>query len=431
MRISFQTTCFLLIFIFVGWAIGVSAQKKQPSKANLQAQAKKLESQIQYNNKLLEQTSKNKNVNLNQLTILNDQINKRDKLIKNINTEISAVSSDIQVYEKQIISLEDDIHALKKEYSKLIVATQKHSNSSEILMFILASEDFNQAYRRLKYFQQYSAHRKEQVRNIQQKQAELKVVKEHLEQEKHTKTNLLSQEEQEKKKLDAEKSRKGQTISQLQKREKKLREDIRKSQAEAQKLTLQIERIIAQEIEAARKAAARKAAEEAAKKGTASETAQKQGTTAEQSVSQLTPEEKKLSNDFANNRGRLPWPTEHGTIIEHFGTHNHPLLKGIKINNDGIDIATLKDEPVRAIFNGSVTGIYADPYGERMVIVQHGNYRSIYANLKSVSVKRGQKITTKQTIGVVSTRTQDEKTVLKFQLWKDFQKLNPEQWILK
>ncbi len=427
MRITSRHIRCLLILVFAGSLTILYAQKKQTSKATLQEKVKKLETEIQYNTKLLSETRKDQKANQNQLSILNDLINKRDKLIKTINNEISAVNSDIRGYEQQIVSLENEIKALKKEYAQMIVATQRQMNSSEKLMFIVASENFNQAYRRLKYFQQYSAHRKEQVALILQKQEELNRVKTNLEQDKQTKTQLLSKEEQEKKKLDSEKSKKNQAISELKKKEKKLREDIKRSQAEARKLEQQIERIIKQEIEARKRAEAKKAAEEAAKKGKTTKPTTKPS---KPDVTQLTPEEQKLSDDFVRNRGKLPWPTERGVITGHFGKHEHPLIKGIIVENAGIDIATAKGEPVRAVFNGVVTGVFRDPYGGTMVIVLHGNYRTVYANLKSVNVKEGQKVSSKQAIGVVNTDEQEDKTVLKFQLWKDLQKIDPEQWIL-
>ncbi len=414
--------------MFLG-CLSMSYAQKKPSKANLQKQAQKLETQIRYNNKLLEETSKNKTANLNQLNILNDQINKRDKLIKTIQVEISTVNSDIRNYEKQIGTLEKDIKNLKTEYAKLVVATQRHLNPSDKLMFVVASESFNQAYRRLKYFQQYSAHRKKQIELIRQKQGQLTEVKQSLEQEKTAKTQLLTKEEIEKKSLDSEKNKKNQTVSALQKKEKQLRDEIKKNQAAADKLTKQIEKIIADEIAAAKKAAARKAAEAAAKKGGSKPATSTKPKTPD--TYQLTPAEKKLADDFANNRGKLPWPTERGVITEYFGTHEHPAIKGVMINNDGIDIATGKGEPVRAIFNGIVTGVYPAPYDAKTLIILHGNYRTVYSNLKSVNVKQGQTVTTKQTIGVVNTYGDDEKTVLKFQLWKDLQKLNPSQWITK
>jgi septal ring factor EnvC (AmiA/AmiB activator) len=425
-----------MILLLLGCSMdGLHAQKK-PSKANLQEQAKKLETQIQYNNKLLEETSTNKTSSLNQLSLLNAQLNEREQLIKTINSEISVVNDDIIAYENQIVALEKEIKNLKTEYAKLVVATQRHMNSSEKLMFIVASESFNQAYRRIKYFQQYSAHRKKQVVLIRQKQEDLTILKNILEQEKNVKTQLLGKEQQEKNNLDAEKTKKNQTISDLQKRERQLREEIRKDQAEAQKLSKQIETLIAQEIEAARKVAAKKAQEEAAKKSNAATTA----TTATPpktpskpstfDVAPLTPEEKKMSDDFVSNRGKLPWPTERGVITEHFGTHEHSLYKGVMINNDGIDITTGQDEAVRAVFHGIVMGVYPSPYGDaKTLIISHGNYRTVYINLNYVSVKAGQKVTTKQQVGVVNTH--GNQTVLKFQLWKDLEKLNPEQWISK
>jgi septal ring factor EnvC (AmiA/AmiB activator) len=409
-----------IILLFLGCSTIALHAQRQPSKASLQEQAKKLDTQIRNTNRLLEETSKDRTANVNQLNIINAQINQRDQLIRTIGSEISVVNNDIRSYEQQITALEREIKKLKDEYAKLIVATQRHLNPSEKLMFVVASENFNQAYRRIKYFQQYSAHRKKQVELICQKQVELTNLKTSLEQEKNAKTQLLTKEQEEKKSLDAEKTKRNKTISDLQKRERQLREENRKRQNEAKKVKQQIDTIIAQEIEAARKAAARKAAEEAAKRGTTAPPAKPD-------VTQLTPEEKKLADNFVSSRGKLPWPTERGVITGRFGTHDHPAIKGIKIENQGIDISTGKDETVRSVFDGIVKSVFTTPYGDQALIIIHGNYFTVYVNLKSVSVKAGQKVTTKQPIGVVNTR--DGQTVLQFQILREYQRLDPAQWI--
>jgi septal ring factor EnvC (AmiA/AmiB activator) len=397
---------------------------RQSSKANLQEQAKKLETQIRDNSKLLDEVSKNRTTNVDQVNILNAQIIQRDQLIRTINAEISIVNSEVRDFENQITALEREIKNLKNEYAKLVVATQRHLNPSEQLMFIVASESFNQAYRRLKYFQQYSAHRKKQVELIHQKQEELTDLKTALEQEKETKTQLLSKEQQEKKDLDSEKAQRDRAVVDLRKKENQLRDQIRKDQAEVRRVNQQIEKIIAQEVEAARQAAAKRAADEAAKRGTTP------SKPAAPDVTQLTPEEKKLADNFVGNRGKLPWPTERGAITVRFGVHDHPVVKGIKTENGGIDISTRKDEVVRAVFEGIVVTEMPTPSGNgRMIIIVHGNYRTVYVNLKSVSVKVGEKVTSKQTIGAVNTH--NDKTVLNFQIWRDLQKLDPEQWIAK
>ncbi|MDR1951364.1 MAG: peptidoglycan DD-metalloendopeptidase family protein, partial [Bacteroidales bacterium] len=325
--------------------------------------------------------------------------------------------------EKEIIVLEKDIQNLKNEYARIIVATYRHTNPSEQFMFIVASENFNQAFRRIRYFQQYSVHRKKQVELIRQKQDELTQMKFTLEREKDTKSQLLNKEQQERKSLDTDRTKRNKTISDLQKKEKQLREEIRKNQAEQKRLSQQIERIIQQEVEAARAAAAKRAAEEAAKKGTTPPPVKPD-------VTKLTPAEQKLADDFVSNRGKLPWPTERGAITERFGTHDHPVIKGVKVSNDGVTITTPQNENVRAVFNGTVVGVYPSPFGDaRTVIIVHGNYRTVYTNLKSVSVKAGQSVTTRQAIGVVNTH--DSKDFVGFQLWRDLQKLDPQQWIAK
>ncbi|MCL2417545.1 MAG: peptidoglycan DD-metalloendopeptidase family protein [Bacteroidales bacterium] len=406
--------CAILLFL---WCLGVlhaqqRQQARQPTRANLEEQSQRLQRQIQTNNRMLEEASRNRRTNVQQLTIINSQINQREELILTITNEISAVDSDIQTIENEITTLEGNIQDLIDEYTRLIVATHRHRNPSQRFLFIVASESFHQAYRRIIFFRQYSEHRKRQVELIRERQSELSELRSELEQEKNTKAELLSREQAERRNLDTERARRNRTISDLQRRERELRAENQRHEAERRRLSQQIERIIQQEIEAA----ARRAAEEAARRGQVAD------------VAQLTPEEQQLANEFVSNRGRLPWPTERGLITERFGTHDHPVIRGIRVNNDGITITTPQNEPVRAVFNGTVVAI--QPFGNTsVVIIVHGNYRTVYTNLASVSVRIGQAVTTRQTIGVVHRH--DGRDFVGFQLWRDLQKLDPEQWLAR
>jgi len=293
-------------------------------------------------------------------------------------------------------------------------------------MFIFASESFNQAFQRLKYYQQYSEYRKKQVKLINETQNKLIQKKQQLEEHRNTQNLLLVSNQTEKNQLTKEQEEKNRTVQQLQKTEKELLNTLRKKELEARNLQKAIERIIAEEVRKA-KEAARIRNESAGKsvENIANRTSKRIST----DIMSATPEEMELSHTFASNKGRLPWPTEKGLISSSFGTHAHPELPGIVINNDGIDITTNKGANARAVFNGEVTAVISGPNGKQVVIIRHGNYLSVYSNLETVYVKRGDKVSTKQKIGLISTDTDDNKTVIQFQIWDGNNKVNPEYWI--
>lgn len=415
----------------------------QTDKNKLQENKKKIEQEIQFTNNLLNETKKNKQTSLNQLVILKNQIGKREELITNINDEINVIVGEISTTEKSVDQLNQELASLKAEYTKMIIAANRNRSSYSVLMFIFASEDFNQAYQRLKYYQQYSVYRKKQIKLIQQTQDKLTHKKQELEVQKLTQKQLLSSNESEKKKLTKEQEIKNLAVQNLQKTEKALLKTLRKKEAEAKKLQKDIEHIIAEEVRKAREAAILRA--EAAKRKSAKTDVKEEVKVKEiaktkvveekfkksADIMSATPEELELSTSFTNNKGRLPWPSEKGIISSTFGPHSHPELPGIVINNDGIDITTNRGANARAVFNGEVAAVISGPNGKQVVIIRHGNYLTVYSNLETVFVKRGEKVSTKQRIGSVYTDNEDNKTILQFQIWKGNAKMNPSEWIAR
>ncbi|MEI6694965.1 MAG: peptidoglycan DD-metalloendopeptidase family protein [Bacteroidota bacterium] len=415
----------------------------QIDKNKLQENKKKIEEEIKFTNNLLNETKKNKQASLNQLVILKSQIGKREELISNINEEITVIVDEISTTEKSVDQLNQELASLKAEYTRMIIAANRNRSSYNVLMFIFASEDFNQAYQRLKYYQQYSVYRKKQIKLIQQTQDKLTHKKQVLETQRSTQKQLLSSNENEKSKLTKEQVVKNQAVQNLQKTEKSLLKTLRKKEAEAKKLQKDIERIIAEEVRKAQEAAIARAeamrkkaskpdvktdvkVKEIAKIKIEEEKFKKSA-----DIMSATPEEFELSASFTNNKGRLPWPTEKGIVSSTFGTHSHPELPGIVINNDGIDISCNRGANARSVFNGEVTAVISGPNGKQVVILRHGNYLTVYANLESVFVRRGDKITTKQRIGTVYTDTEENKTILQFQIRKGNAKMNPSEWIAR
>jgi septal ring factor EnvC (AmiA/AmiB activator) len=393
-------------------AISVNGSS-QDKKSQLEARKAKIEEEINYTNKLLSETKKSKQASLNQVVLLNKKILKRQELINAISGEIGQIDQKINQTNDTIIELTQTIKSLKEEYARMIYYAQKNRNSYTRLMFIFSAENFNQAYQRLKYFQQYSSYRQNQVRVIKETQALLAEKISLLQKQKNDKVSLKTMEESEKQKLSKEKTEQDQTVRKLTQKEKDLLKKLRENEKAAKKLQKAIEDIIAEEIRKAR------------------ETAKKTGTkpTPENTFG-LSPSEMKLSSTFAGNKGNLPWPTERGIISATFGEHPHPVLKGIKTKNNGIDITTSSGATARAIFEGEVTSIMSLPTYNNVIIIKHGEFLTVYSNIGQVYVKKGDKVTTRQKIGTIDT-DDSGKTKIHFELWKGKILQNPEAWIAK
>ncbi len=393
-----------LIAVLILLPAGLSAQEK---KVKLQGDKKKIEEEIEYNSQLLAQTKKTKLTTLNQLVILKNQISNREKLIQNISLEIKTLDEQIFLNNEILKDLNNDLEKLKAEYAEMIYYAYKNKSSYNKLIFIFASRDFNQAYKRLKYFQQYSAYRKTQTHLIEQTQEEITGTLNELETHKADKVTLMANLETEKNQLTKERNQQYRAMRNLSKKEKELLATIDKKEKAAKKLQKEIERIIAEEIRLA---------------------AKKAGTTATGTFA-LTPAEVKLSADFTSNKGGLPWPLERGMISNTFGEHPHPVLKNVKTKNNGIDILTQENSKARAIFGGEVTRVMSIPNYNYVIMIRHGEYLSVYSNLDEIYVEKGDEVKTKQEIGRIHTEIKDLKTELHFELWKGKTLLNPSKWL--
>ena len=427
---SFQKKYFvlnsLIIILFAFNAIGQNKKDLEKKKAQLQKE-------INATNQLLNETKKNKKLSLNQLVTLNQKIEIREELITTIAYVVNEINSSINLTNTSINNLKKEIEKLKAEYEKMIYYAYKNQSAYTKLMFIFSAKDFNQAYNRMKYFEQYSEYRKKQALIIQKTQNNLAEKVKELEAKKSELNALLGEKEEEKKTLTIEKSEKEDVLIQLQEKEGQLKADLKKKQEDANKLQKEIKRIIEEEIKRAREEAVLAAKNAKAK----NPPNPKNNTTKEnpkevknENVLTLTPEAQKLSDNFELNKGKLPWPVAEGVIIEYFGEHDHPVLKGIKVKNDGIDISTKVGSAVRAVFDGEVTGVISIPGAGKAIIVRHGEYLSVYSNLSETNVKKGDKIKTKQNIGTALT-DEDNKTSMELQIWKGSILLNPIGWIYR
>ena len=379
----------------------------QNKKEKLQENKKQIEQEIAYNSKLLDETKKSKSTTLNQLVIIKKQIADRERLIHTLNEEIRTTNRQIELNNEILADLKKDLLHLKEEYAQMIYYAYKNRNSFDRLMFVFSAKDFNQAFRRIKYFQQYAAYRETQAELITQTQNEIVTTIQDLEHFRNEKFTLLTQLEQERDKLNQERSFQNKTYQTLSKKEKELAATIKEKEKAAKKLQNEIEKIIAEEIRLA---------------------SQKTGTTTTSTFA-LTPAEMELSASFQQNQGNLPWPVERGIISSTFGEHAHPVLKQVKTKNNGVDILTDSGMEARAVFGGEVTRVMSIPNYNYVVMIRHGEFLTVYSNLTEVYVTRGQKLETKQAIGKIYTDTKDQKTELHFEVWKGKTLLNPEGWL--
>jgi murein hydrolase activator len=390
----------------------------QESKEKLQKTKKQLEEDIRYTTRLLEETHQTKQTSLNKVLLLNKQIEKRQSLISAISGEVDQIQVQMEFQRRNISTLSEELKKMKNEYARMIYYAYKNLNSYNRLLFIFSAEDFNQAYRRLLYYQQYSAYRRTQAELIRDAQMTINRKQKELEDTKQQKLTLARSEESEKGHLTQEKEEKDKTVQQLSKKEKELESTLREKQKTAEKLEREIEKLITAEI---------KAAAVRAKKTENRDTKTKMKTARTEIL--LTNDEQVLSSSFASNKGKLPWPSEHGVITGRFGEHPHPVLKYVKVKNNGIDISTEKGASVRTVFNGKVSRVMSFPNLNNVVIIRHGEYLTVYSNLENVNVKDGQTVTTKQLIGKIHTNAEDSKTDLHFEIWLGKTTQDPQEWL--
>lgn len=404
--------------IFVSLLILVQPISAQNRKT-LESKKKKLEQEIALTNKLLSQTRKSHKASVVEVKLLNQNIEKRNSLITEIDTELDLIDKTVTKLNSTIIRQSNDVKTLKNEYAKMLQASYLHKNAYSKLMFILASSDFNQAIRRFRYIREYEENLEIQVELITAKQEALTEHKVNLEVEKEAKEVVLGQHQKESTNLNKEKSQKSKLLKNLKNKEQQLLRDLKQKQKQRAELDNQIKKIIEEEIRRSRLEAERKARE-----------AGKKAATTSAKAFALTPAEKALSANFEGNKAKLPWPTERGSISSKFGNQPHPVLKNVTIVNNGIDIITVEGTSARAVFDGVVTNV-GSIYGIKFVMVRHGAYTTVYSNLDKVYVIKGDKIKIKQNIGRIYTDKEEYKTELQFQMWKGTEKLNPEFWIAK
>ena len=387
----------LLILMLVA---GFYCTAQNKTKGQLQKEKQQSVERIKEVEKILNETAAKKKNTLGELTALNQRIVEQQTLISSIKKEIDLLNGEIRENNDIIGVLDDDLKKLKKEYAAMLFAAQKASNSTTRLTFLFSSESFDQLVMRLRYMEQYGETRKLQAELISQVQAELGQQVKHTETKREEKNQLLQEGVHENENLASLKKQQFNLVKTLEKEEKKLRRDLDETKKALAVLDRKINDIIKEEME--REALARKGSK---------------------SVSVA------LSSSFEENKNKLPWPVATGFISQRFGRQNHPVLKGIILQNDGVNIQTKQNEKVKSIFDGEVRSVAFIPTFGSTVIINHGEYYSVYTGLKEVYVKTGQKVATNQEIGNIISNSEGI-SELRFQIRKQFTPLDPQAWLM-
>jgi len=377
----------------------------QSEQEKLAEKRKKLESEIAYTEKLLKETKSSKNSTLNQLRLIDIKINKRSDLVATLKAEVYHLNNKIGNTEKSVARLEQNLKELKQKYAEIAWHAYKYKSSYNKLIFLFSADGINQAYQRMRYLDQLSSYIRAEAEIIASKEAEKSGLLDELLAERTKKKELLRSEQNEMNELEREQTQKSNVKKNLEVREKQLRKSKKDKEKQTRELDRQIQKIILAE--------------------TKPKTDVKTGKTYE-----LTPSEMKLSASFASNKGKLPWPTERGVIAGTFGVHKHPVLKKVKVKNNGIDIATTKNSEARAVFKGKVVSITKISNTNLAVIIKHGSYFTVYSNLEEAYVVKGDEVETKQLIGKIHTNLKG-KTELHFEIWKGSSIQNPSYWVAK
>ena len=413
----------VLLFLVLTSSPAYCQKTKGKSKQQLQTEINTLQKEISTANQLLKKTKKDREMTLNEVNLLDKKIKQREKLIKAYNEQIALLDEEIHQGQNNIKTLNSDLSKLQKEYAKMIVFANKNRSHYDRLGFIFASKDFNQAFSRLRYIREFTDARKTKMNQIANTEREISNAVEASQQAREQQARMLKDEKAQQEALRNEKEELNGQVAKLKKQEGKIQQDIKDKQQQAKKLQKAIDDIIAEEIRKANEEAARKRREEEKTKGKTTTPAPKEKGMA------LTPAEKTLSTNFVNNKGKLPWPVERGVISSSYGKHTSVVSDKVTVTNNGIDIATTEGALARAVFDGEVASVTKLTGANTVVILRHGEYFTVYSNLENVTVKRGDKVKTKQNLGTVHTNKTENKTELHFELLKEQNRQNPANWL--
>ena len=378
----------------------------QDKKATLEAQKKRLQQEIVQINALLKSSAKKRANVLTEVETVQLKMDRQDALIRLTNRQINRLNQEITLNLRNIEQLRTELTKLKKDYAEMVVAARKNQSTQNRLMFLLSSESFWQAYKRMAYMKQYAAYRKQQGEQIATKTKTLQQYTNDLVAQRKYKERLIRENRDAQKALDTVRARQNSLVQQLKRKEKSYAAQIKKKQKQQEAIDKEINRLIREAIAASNK---------------------KAGTKTTSFV--LTPEAKALAASFAANKGRLPWPVEKGIVIQKFGTQRHPVVRTTTIKSNGVTLSVPARAEARSVFEGKVLNIVQFKGSNPIVLVQHGNYITSYKNLSKVYLKKGDKLSAKQAIGQIFTNKDTGKTALQFSLFKNTTPQNPALWL--
>ena len=411
---------FLLSLIFICTTSLLWSQDSQQEK--LEARKAQIQKEIRENEKLLQSVKSKEKSAVNVVVIQSTKIKLKENLINTTEKQTKLISNDMYINQMQINKLKKELAELKEDYAKMILKSYKSRSEESRAMFILSSENFLQAYKRAQYMKQYTGYRKMQGEEIKTKSEKLTVFNNKLDVQKTAKQKLIAENEKERLSLEKEKQEQQKLVNILKKDKTKISREIGKKQQEYRTIDRQINKLIREAIAAAN----RKAALEKAK---ANPSAPVSKAAVSSSKIELTPEAKIIADNFRANRGRLPYPVEKGYVSLGYGNQTHPLFNTITVHNSGVEITTDRGATARAVFGGEVTSVIVLSPVNKAVMIQHGDYFTVYQNLSSVSVSKGDKVGIKQSIGTVRTNGETGKTVIKFLILQNTTYNNPEGWL--
>ena len=390
----------LLILAALFCALNLAAQNQ--SLDALRDEIRRAEEEIRATNELLAKTKKDKQVTQNQLKLIQNRIRNRKQIIANLEKQTQVINGDIGTKNDTVHAMQNELTQLRKEYADMVYAAYKNYKLNNFLVFLFASKDFNDATRRISYMRRYNRMRQQKAEQIKSVADSLHVQIGELENRKAELTKVRDTRTQEVSSLGKDEKQYQSSLSEINTKSGKLSSEIRKKQSQINKLQQRIQAIIAEE--------ARK------NRATPKSAAQ------EEYIANL-------SGRFDQNKGLLPYPVRGGVIVDRYGVHPHATQKGLMVNNKGVNIASGSGAEVRAVFEGDITQIVFVQGLNNTVIIRHGNYLTTYSNLASVNVKTGDKVTLNQVIGRLSNSDDSDDCVLHFEIWKETEPLNPEQWL--
>ena len=387
-----------------------SAQAQNNKKDQLEARRIELRNEIKKINNLLFSNQNKKKDQTALIEDLNYKLSVTNNLIKVTNQQANLLTRSINNNQKEISQLRDELTILKENYAKTIQKSYKNKSEQSRVMFLLSSDNFRQAYKRLQYMNQYAKVQKQQAEDIKVKAKKLQDLNLDLVKQKEEKDKLIAENKVIQNQLDADRKQHQSIMAEIKKDLNKYASQIKEKQREAAKIDEEIDRIIKAEIAKSNKKAGK--------------------TSTYKSGFALTAEAKLIAADFISNKGKLPWPVEKGIVKLRYGKQRSPINPSVEIQSSGVRIATEKDAKVRAVFKGKVLAVMVQKKSNPVVLIQHGNYITAYGNLKTVYVKKGEQISTKQEIGEVFTDS-DGQTLLKFSVYKNNASQNPAEWVYK